>query len=185
MMDFFISYTSVDENWATWIAWQLEESKYTTVLQAWDFLPGSNFVQNMQQAIDDSERTIAVLSSHYLSSRFTQAEWMAVFAQDPTGQKGLLLPIRVDECDPKGLLPQIVCINLVGLDEMDAKAALLTGVPRKRGKPTRTPPRFPGLARGVQGQPPPFPGSHFCPESSKMEHSCQFPTSSGHRVDTT
>jgi hypothetical protein len=38
--DFFISYTQADRAWAEWIAWQLEEARYTTVLQAWDFAPG-------------------------------------------------------------------------------------------------------------------------------------------------
>ena len=41
--DFFISYNRADRTWAEWIAWQLEEAGYTTVLQAWDFGPGSNF----------------------------------------------------------------------------------------------------------------------------------------------
>ena len=38
--DFFISYNSADRGWAEWIAWQLEEAAYTTVLQAWDFRLG-------------------------------------------------------------------------------------------------------------------------------------------------
>jgi formylglycine-generating enzyme required for sulfatase activity len=184
MMDFFISYTSVDEAWATWIAWQLEEVGFTTAIQAWDFRPGSNFVQDMQQAIEDTERTIAVLSSHYLSSRFTKAEWMAAFAKDPAGQQGLLLPIRVDECNPKGLLPQIVYINLVGLNEMDAKTTLLKGVSRRRDKPTQTPP-FPGSAKGAQGQSPPFPGSHLRPKESRGRgNGCQFLTPNSNQVDT-
>ncbi len=37
--DFFISYTSADETWATWIAWVLEEAGYTTLVQAWGFSP--------------------------------------------------------------------------------------------------------------------------------------------------
>jgi hypothetical protein len=44
MKDFFISYNSTDRTWAEWIAWQLEEAEYTTVLQAWDFRPDSDFV---------------------------------------------------------------------------------------------------------------------------------------------
>ncbi len=40
--DFFISYNKADRPWAEWMAWQLEAEGYTTVLQAWDFLPGSN-----------------------------------------------------------------------------------------------------------------------------------------------
>jgi hypothetical protein len=47
MVDFFISYNRADAQWAEWIAWQLEAAGRTTFLQAWDFRPGSNFVQAM------------------------------------------------------------------------------------------------------------------------------------------
>jgi hypothetical protein len=43
-IDFFISYNGADKAWAEWIAWQLEEERFTTILQAWDFRPGGNFV---------------------------------------------------------------------------------------------------------------------------------------------
>ena len=48
--DFFISYTGVNEAWARWIAVELERAGYTTVVQAFDFRPGSDFVHEMQQA---------------------------------------------------------------------------------------------------------------------------------------
>jgi TIR domain len=41
-VDFFISYPVADRAWAEWIAWQLKEARYATVLQAWDFRPGDN-----------------------------------------------------------------------------------------------------------------------------------------------
>jgi hypothetical protein len=158
MNDFFISYNSADRQWAEWIAWQLEEAGYTTVLQAWDFRPGSNFVLEMQRAATEAERTIAVLSPDYLGARFTQPEWAAAFAQDPTGEKGTLLPVRVRECDLKGLLPQIIYIDLVGLDETAAQDALLAGVRRERAKPT-APPGFPGVIPRSVPQRPRFPGA--------------------------
>ena len=105
MTDFFISYTHVDCTWAEWIAWQLEATGYTTVIQAWDFRPGSNFVVDMQHAAAGSERTIAVLSpaylESYLQSGFTAAEWSAAFARDPTGSQHLLLPVRIHDCEPQ------------------------------------------------------------------------------------
>ena len=79
--DFFVSYTGVDRQWAEWIAWVLEEAGHTVVLQAWDFRPGSNFVLAMQQAAEQAERTIAVLSPDLLASRFTAPEWAAAFAK--------------------------------------------------------------------------------------------------------
>jgi len=62
MKDFFISYNKVDREWAEWIAWMLEEEKYSTILQAWDFRPGCNFLLEMDKATKDAERTILVLS---------------------------------------------------------------------------------------------------------------------------
>ena len=141
--DFFISYNRHDKDWAEWIAWQLENAGYTTFIQAWDFRPGGNFVSDMQEAAEKSERTIAVLSETYLASKFTLPEWNAAFAQDPTGKQGLLLPVKVRECDPKGLLSQIVYIDLTGVSAEQAAERLLAGVKRSRAKPSTTP-GFPG-----------------------------------------
>jgi TIR domain len=58
----------------------------TTVLQAWDFRPGSDFVHQMQQATQQADRTIAVVSRAYFGSRFGEAEWRVAFAKDPTGE---------------------------------------------------------------------------------------------------
>lgn len=156
--DFFISYNKADRAWAEWIAWQLEEAGYSTVVQAWDFRPGGNFVSDMQRAAEQAERTIAVLSPDYLNSKFTQPEWAAAFAQDPTGESGTLLPVRVRECATKGLLPQIVRVDLVGLQEIAARNALLAGARRGRAKPEAEP-EFPAAARRAITKKPRFPGA--------------------------
>jgi hypothetical protein len=100
MKDFFISYTNVDRSWAEWIAWILEEAGYSVVIQAWDFLPGSNLILEMQRGATDTDKTIAVLSPQYLLSGFTQSEWTASFAKDPEGKYRKLIPVRVAECEP-------------------------------------------------------------------------------------
>ena len=86
--DFFISYTHADQRWAEWIAWQLESEGYTTRIQAWDFLAGSNFVHEMDMAAKQATRTIAVLSPDYFTSHFTSSEWEAAFVRDPRGRPG-------------------------------------------------------------------------------------------------
>lgn len=154
---FFISYNKADITWAEWIAWELEAAKYTTVLQAWDFRPGFNFVNRITQALTEAERVIAVLSPEYLAAKFTHPEWAAAFAEDPEGKRGLLLPVRVKECDLEGLLKQIVYIDLVGLDaEAAARRALLDGVRRERVMPPVRP-IFPGAAQ-FSTPPSVFPG---------------------------
>ncbi len=157
MTNFFISYNKADKTWAEWIAWQLEEAGFTTILQAWDFRPSHNFPIKIDQAIKDSERIIAVLSPSYLDASFTKPEWVSAFRQDPTGSLGVLLPVRVQECDLKGLLDQIIYIDLVGKDESQAKAELLAGIQRGRAKPL-TKPEFPGDVTRSVLEYPSFPG---------------------------
>jgi CHASE2 domain-containing sensor protein len=152
MKDFFISYTSADRSWAEWIAWELEAAGYSTIIQAWDFRPGENFVLEMQGAASDAERTILVLSESYLQSSFTPSEWAAAFAQDPTGAERRLVPVCIGKCEPKGVLRALIFIDLIGLDEATARTKLLEGIQDGRGKPASAP-VFPGAAPR-----PAFPG---------------------------
>lgn len=155
--DFFISYTNVDQIWAEWIAWQLEQAGYTTVIQAWDFRPGNNFVQEMDTATKGAKRTIAVLSPAYLRSGFTPSEWQVAYRRDSKGEQRLLIPVRVQECDVEGLLGSIIYIDLVGHDEQEASKRLLAGVRHGRAKPT-VPPAFPAV-RHPLSENPAFPGA--------------------------
>ncbi len=76
-----------DRTWAEWIAWTLEEKGYTTIIQSWDFLPGSNFSLEMKKGLASARRMLAVLSPNYLSSKFAKAEWAAAFARIPRVKK--------------------------------------------------------------------------------------------------
>ncbi len=125
MTDFFISYTKADLFQTKIIYDWLVEGGYTCRMQAIDFESGSNFVLEMQKASMECSKTIAILSPDYFNSNFAQTEWAVAFAKDPTGEKRLLIPIRIKECVPKGLLGQIVYIDLVGLQAVDQKRLLL------------------------------------------------------------
>lgn len=155
MPDFFVSYTSVDRAWAEWIAFVLEEAGFSTVIQAWDFRPGSNFVIEMQKAASEADRTIMVLSPDYLKSQFTSPEWAAAFAQDPQGIERKLLPIVVRKCNAPGLLRSVVHIDLSAVDEDGARQQLLEGINADRAKPSQRP-AFPGAAACKTSKP--FPG---------------------------
>src|SRR6266536_229797 len=167
--DFFISYTGKDEPWAEWIAWQLKEAGYTTLLQAWDFGPGSDFVQKMQEAVTSAKRTLAVLSPAYFESRFGEAEWHAVFAADPLGEQGLLVPVRVRDVKPPGLLKTRVYIDLVGLDEAGAKQRLLALLRGEGIKPSRAP-QFPGAGPGSIAEQPEYLGDRDLPKVWKIPY---------------
>ena len=158
--DFLISYTSADRLWAEWITWQLEEAGYSTILRAWDAQLEQSFAQNVLNASKEAERTIAVLSPDYLNALFTEAEWPTAFRKDPTHEEETLLPVHVEECRDrlKGLLSLIVYINLVGLDEQQAREALLAGVNRTYNRP-KVIPDFGAADQHSVDKPLRFPGS--------------------------
>jgi TIR domain len=157
--DFFVSYTSADRAWAEWIAWQLEADGYQVVVQAWDFTPGRDWAHEMQQATTTAEQVIAVLSAAYLQSGHGEAEWRAFYAKDPSGERGLLLPVRVSDVEPPGLLTTRIYVDLVGRDTDSARAALLAAARGARGKPTQAP-EFPGdrQSEASATEAPRFPG---------------------------
>jgi tetratricopeptide (TPR) repeat protein len=148
--DFFISYTCNDEEWAKWIAGTLESHDYTTIIQVWDFKPGKSFVCDMNKALNNCKRFIIVLSKEYLESAYCQAEWQNAFTKDPTGEKTLLIPVRISDVKPQGLLASRIYIDLFGKTEEESTQALVNGVSTK-DRP-RNMPSFPGTRKIV------FPG---------------------------
>lgn len=151
--DFFISFNKADKGWADWIAFQLDEHGYSITYQNWDWGPGSDFVLEMQKAAQECERTLIVLSPSYLSSLYTQPEWSQAFARDPTGDKRLLVPVRVEKCELTGFFSTRVYIDFLEPppDEQTTRRdhlleKLLDGIKLKRNKPSEEPP-LPGEQR--------------------------------------
>src|SRR3954466_5907762 len=154
--DFFVSFNKADRNWATWIAWVLEEAGHSVWFQDWDFR--GNFVEHMDRAQRQADRTIAVLSDHYFGSDFTLAEWSSRFAQDPAMREDRLVPVKVGSLTDRGILTPIVYADLTEADEGEAQRRLLERVKKAldasyRPKPL-TRPGFPGSpAREVPSKP--------------------------------
>jgi tetratricopeptide (TPR) repeat protein len=162
--DFFVSYTGADQAWAEWVAWQLEQAGYRVTVQAWDFEPGDNFVIRMRDALEQADRTLALVSAAYLASPYCTDEWTGAFLHDPDGHNRLL-QVRIEACELPRLLRAQIYIDLVGLPRQQARARLLNEVKRGRRKPSTEPPfphdqvgsaepRFPGHGLEVTNLPP-------------------------------
>lgn len=182
MRDFFISYNSNDKDWATWIAGVLEENHYTTFIQVWDILPGHNFINKMDTATKECDRTIAVLSKNYIDAKFTHAEWQTAFREDPCSEERKLIPVRIDDFDIDGLLGSIVYIDLIGKEEEDAKKELLNGVSnstieRKGGFPGRIEPNKSAIKTYS------FPGKPLTNFAFNKENGLQTPYSIDKKVE--
>uniref|UniRef100_UPI002AD44B1A TIR domain-containing protein n=1 Tax=Frankia sp. Cr1 TaxID=3073931 RepID=UPI002AD44B1A len=159
-MDFFLSYTTADRQWAEWIAWQLEDAGYTVGLQQWDFTAGENFISRLHTALTNADKVIAVVSPAYIRSA-------AAMSEASTGiQSERLIPVRVQPVETPAAFAGLVWVNLAGAsDAADARERLLRAVQGGRRKP-----------RGV----PVFPGSTVGRES---DHSPRFPQN-GDQLDS-
>lgn len=147
-LDLFISYSPADERWATWMAWQLESASYTTMLQAWDFVPGTNFIDFMDRGVRTATAVIAVLSRAYMASTYGRLEWQATLRADPDNLSNRLVTVRIDESPLEGLLSMITYVDLVGVDDAaEGRRRLLARVGDAlagRAKPTVGPGYPPG-----------------------------------------
>jgi tetratricopeptide (TPR) repeat protein len=152
--DFFISYTGANRLWAEWIAWQLEEAGYSVVFQK-NFPPGPSFVREMTTALAETNNTLAVLSPDYVDALSMSTEWSEALSVDPANEQRALILVRVHEMHDrlKSMWLFISYLDLVGLDEQEARKALLEGVSLVSSKPPSSPfhtlitvgqPRFPG-----------------------------------------
>ncbi len=165
-VDFFVSYTKQDSDWAEWIAWELEKADYDCCVMAWDFPPGTNFVRKMREAMEATKQVLIVLSPEYLAPPFATAELDAARARDPNGVAGFLVPVLVKKFEPQGWLRSRVYNDLVGKREGEARAALLQGIRASRvgrSKPGHVgfpvPPAFPVTQVDSVAEAPAVPAS--------------------------
>ncbi|MEU6743299.1 TIR domain-containing protein [Streptosporangium sandarakinum] len=168
-IDIFVSYSPADERWASWIAWELEAAGYRTMIQAWDFVPGTQFIEFMDRGVSEAALVVAVLSRNYLRSRWGRMEWQAALRADPDNPSNKLVTIRLEDCPLEGLLATITWVDLVGVTGADeARALLLNRIEQAlagRAKPLDRP-SFPagqtlsGGTAAVPGEVPAAPSRH-------------------------
>jgi tetratricopeptide (TPR) repeat protein len=157
--DFFISYWRSDAAWAEWMAWELEAAGYGVLIQAWDLVPGSNWVQSLSVGVSQSRQTIVILSEGYLASVYIEGEWQQIWAEDPAAARSKLLAVRITESDFPRLLNSVMTVDLFGLSENEARVRLLKMARHAlsgRSKPDAAP-SFPGMH--AAHRPTAFPGS--------------------------
>jgi WD40 repeat protein len=149
----FVSYSPADERWATWMAWQLEAAGYRTMLQAWDFVPGTNFIDFMDRGLSEAAAVVAVLSRRYVDSTYGRLEWQAALRADPGNPAGRLVTVRVEDCPLEGLLATITYIDLVGVtDPQRARELLLDRIGHALAGRAKQEVPYPHPGKTVAGQ---------------------------------
>jgi len=126
---YFISYTQKDVRWATWIAETIEKHGHEVVIQAWDIRPGDNLILMMDKFMRECDVCIPVLSQEYLDSAYCEVEWAGTLAWAIKEKDKRVVPVRVSDVKPDGVLYAHVYIDLFSIeDEAAATAELHKGL---------------------------------------------------------
>jgi len=139
-VDFFISHTSRDWSWASWLDYLLRQKGYSTLVQGYDFALGKSFVHAMDQALKQCRFVACLLSPAYLESGWCQKELQAGLYADN------LVLLRIAECKLDGLLAPYAYADLFDLDAAAARELALAQLHKRLGHDPRpkVSPLFPG-----------------------------------------
>jgi hypothetical protein len=127
-VNFFISYTGSDVEWAKWIAWELARAGYTYRMQAEHFPPGARFINEMRVWLQKADHVLALLSPAYFESPFASLEMQSAVAEDPLGEARRVIPVRIEQCSMPTLFRDLVYIDFVGKPEEEQRRALTAGL---------------------------------------------------------
>ncbi|HXR70565.1 FxSxx-COOH system tetratricopeptide repeat protein [Actinocrinis sp.] len=144
--DIVLSYVPEDRMWAEWVSALLERAGMQTVQFDADSLAQSPATM----AALSRNRTLAIVSESYLSSRNAMAFVRAVADTDPSRSRGQLIALNVAEVRSAEPFTGRPALELGGLSAAAATEAVLRAfdlpAPTGVADPTRPAPRFPGAA---------------------------------------
>ncbi|MCL5037510.1 MAG: toll/interleukin-1 receptor domain-containing protein [Chloroflexi bacterium] len=139
MKDFLINYNKADHYWALWIGRHLEDGGYHIKLKEWDTRPGTNFMQEIERLGREYAHIVALISPDYLLALNARSEWPSAFAKDAEGAKSKIIPVRIRNCELKGVLGGLTLIDLINMTEDAARNALFAKIASRHEKPEAPP----------------------------------------------
>jgi hypothetical protein len=98
--DVFISYKHDDIEWVQKeLIPRLEEAKLKICLDDMEFLAGGIAIESMQNAVEQSRRTLLVLTPRYMQSEWTRFEAFMAITTDPAAIRRRTVPMLVEKVD--------------------------------------------------------------------------------------
>lgn len=145
MHDSFIIYHREDREWAEWIAWQLDNAQFSTILPVWGVLPGTDIELELHKAERKAKRTILLLSPNFFRTFANTPNWIDPLKRDAIEQQNKIVSIYIRDYRGKHR-KHLASINYIDLSKTEAESARKVLIEVMRGeyiKPVVEPP-FPG-----------------------------------------
>ncbi|MCW8377089.1 FxSxx-COOH system tetratricopeptide repeat protein [Streptomyces justiciae] len=132
----FVAHMPEDRAWAEWVSWTLREAGYE-VDQDWPGRQGDSFLTTVL-GLPAEDRIVALYSAAFLGEGGMPRDQSAALLAMPEK----FIALRVEEIDVPGAVQRHGFTDLFGVEEREAREALLRAVENPISTPT-TPPAFP------------------------------------------
>ncbi|XP_066294056.1 uncharacterized protein [Branchiostoma lanceolatum] len=103
----FFCYSSADAPWVKDMIHTLESDKFgfKCCIHERDFTPGAFIIKNIARSIQESQKTVFVLSRDFVESRWCDFERQLVMSENLTEENRKVIPVMLHKCD---LLPDFL-----------------------------------------------------------------------------
>ncbi len=126
--DIFISHAGPDDDWADWVTERLEGAGYRVIVDR-HWRRGENWVQRMEEALDESDWMVALYSRVYFENKYSKQELRAWWSR-PDGDDRLI-PLRIEPFDEiPTIFRPVLYADVFGLSEVATVRALMHAVER-------------------------------------------------------
>lgn len=135
--DAFISYSHQDQAWVDNVLLpRLEGAGLRICLDTRDFEIGVPALTNMENAVQQSRKTLLVLTPDWVASEWTHFESLLLQTNDPIGRGRRILPLLVRDCTPPDRLRIFTYLDLRDPADLDRQMArLLAALPAPAAQP--------------------------------------------------
>jgi len=111
--DVFISYSRTDQEWVRGeLLPRLEKADLKVILDYRDFEPGAPLLTEMERAVQESRKTILVLTPAYLDSEWAEFENVLAQTLDPGARLRRVIPVMLRSCERPLRIRSLVCVDL-------------------------------------------------------------------------
>lgn len=100
----FISHSSKDKGFATWLGTDLKAAGHTPWFDTWDIRVGESIPEEISDGLQSADFVVVVLSEHAVSSRWVEREWHTKYWSEVELGRIQVLPVVLRDCDIPTLL---------------------------------------------------------------------------------
>ncbi|QYZ67135.1 MAG: hypothetical protein OI74_07510 [Gammaproteobacteria bacterium (ex Lamellibrachia satsuma)] len=142
--DIFISYRTTHRDWVEILAKNLKAQGYHIFLDSWELIPGQQFPQGIENALQNARNAILVASPDATESGWVQWEYNSMLQRQKSQPDFRLIPVVMGEFPDMPFLEKVHAVDFSDSNESAYRQAfqrLLAGID---GQPPGADPRFDG-----------------------------------------